>query len=87
VQFQGAGLDELPRIYVATPAEIADRLRTARGGLGDTILWENHTRGPKAAGAGDVEKLPDAWRLSEARMNALLASWDAEETRTLVSSA
>jgi hypothetical protein len=73
VQFKGARLEEMPRIYVATPTEIASRLREAAGGRGDTILFEDHTRGPRAAGSGSVERIPDDWRLSEKRIEELLA--------------
>jgi len=41
VQFKGISLDEMPRIYVATSAEIAAQLREAAGGRGDTILYEH----------------------------------------------
>jgi hypothetical protein len=74
VQFKGVDLDGMPRIYLATPTEIATRLREASGGRGDTILWENYKRGPKAAGAGTIECLPEMWRLSAARVNELLAT-------------
>jgi hypothetical protein len=63
VQFRGVAFEEMPRVYLASPFELATRLREAAGGRGDTILWENHVRGPKAAGAGTVERLPDEWRL------------------------
>jgi Holliday junction resolvase-like predicted endonuclease len=81
VSFLGTALHELPRVYVATPSEIAARLRSAAGGRGDTILYENHQRGPKAAGAGSIEQLPASWLLSETRMGELIAHWDSEETR------
>ena len=76
VQFQGVPIEDMPRVYVATPTEIATRLREAAAGRGDTILWENHTRGPRAASAGHVDRLPDAWRLSVVRINELLAITD-----------
>lgn len=72
VQFKGIGFAEMPRCYLATPAEIADRLKQASGGRGDTILWENYTRGPRAAGAGITEKLPDDWKLSRARVEQII---------------
>jgi Holliday junction resolvase-like predicted endonuclease len=72
VQFQNAKFEEMPRIYLATPHEIAAKLREASGGRGDTVLWENYTRGPKARGAGNLERLPDEWRLTESRVNDLL---------------
>jgi len=86
VQFQGVRIDELPRLYVAAPSEIADRLRLAAGGRGDTILWENHARGPKASGAGTVEQLPAAWHLSAERMTQLLSFWEGQEGLARVSS-
>ncbi|MEW5729131.1 MAG: hypothetical protein AB1918_14980 [Pseudomonadota bacterium] len=49
VQFEGVGLLETPRVYLATPAEIAAQLKKSAGGRGETILWENHTWGPRAA--------------------------------------
>jgi hypothetical protein len=74
VQFKGVDFDAMPRVYLATPQEIAVRLREASGGRGDTILYEDYKRGPKAASAGMVERIPDAWRLSESRVNALLST-------------
>ena len=71
VQFKSVRLDEMPRLYVAWPREIASRLREASGGRGDTILYEDYTRGPKAAGAGTVERLPETWRLTKARLDVL----------------
>jgi Holliday junction resolvase-like predicted endonuclease len=72
VQFKGAGLADMPRVYLATPAEITERLKGASGGRGDTILWENRTRGPKAAGAGTTEKIPESWRLSRERVEQII---------------
>jgi Holliday junction resolvase-like predicted endonuclease len=71
VQFKDAKLDDLPRVYLAKPDEIAVRLRQACGGRGDTILYENYTRGPRAAHAGTLEQIPDEWRLSPLRVNAM----------------
>ncbi|MBA3878588.1 MAG: hypothetical protein C0500_02600 [Sphingobium sp.] len=72
VQFMNVDDDELPRIYLAWPREIADRLKSASGGRGDTILWEDYVRGPKAAGAGQREQLPDEWKLTRSRVNNML---------------
>jgi Holliday junction resolvase-like predicted endonuclease len=47
VQFRGVSDDALPRIYLAWPCEISDRLKSAAGGRGDTILYENYTRHAK----------------------------------------
>src|ERR1700722_6981444 len=71
-QFKDVEVNAMPHVYVATPKEVAARLRLASGGKGDTILWENYIRGPKAAGAGTTERIPDTWLLSEMRVNELL---------------
>jgi hypothetical protein len=68
VQFKGTSFDAMPRVYLARPTEVAARLKGASGGRGDTILFENHIRGPRAAGAGTTERIPDSWRLSEKRI-------------------
>ena len=72
VQFKGAGLNDLPRIYLARPTEIAERLRATANGRGDTILYENHTWGARAVGAGTVERIPEKWHFSEKRIQELL---------------
>jgi hypothetical protein len=64
VQFAGVEFDAMPRIYLARPYEVMARLKDAAGGRGDTVLFENHTRGPRAKGAGNTERIPDSWRLS-----------------------
>jgi Holliday junction resolvase-like predicted endonuclease len=74
VQFKDTKFDDLPRVYLAKPEEIAKKLREACGGRGDTILFENYTRGPRAAGAGTTERIPDEWRLSADRVTAMFAT-------------
>lgn len=72
VQFKGVTDDALPRLYLAWPQEIADSLKIASAGRGDTILYEHHTRGPKANGAGTVERIPDEWRMTRSRLVQML---------------
>lgn len=72
VQFKNVPEDQLPRAYLAWPREVADRLKAAAGGRGDTILNEDFVRGPKAAGAGNRETLPDEWRLTQARVEQMV---------------
>jgi hypothetical protein len=74
VQFKGVPDDAMPRIYLAWPKEVAERLKGASGGRGDTILWEDYTRGPRAAGAGTVERLPENWKMTRERIQELLAA-------------
>jgi hypothetical protein len=73
VQFEGVALDALPRLYLARPSEIAERLRATAKGRGDSILYEEHTWGPRAVGAGTVERVPEHWRFSSERIEQLLA--------------
>lgn len=74
VQFKGTLLSELPRVYLATPQEVAQRLRESASGRGDTILYETHHWGPRAFAAGTVEEIPQAWRFSHERVEGLLES-------------
>lgn len=74
VQFKDIPVGGMPRIYLATPSEVALKLKAASGGRGDTILHECYTRGPKAAGAGTVEEMPQAWRFSRERVDELLGA-------------
>ncbi len=73
VQFKDVPADAMPRVYLAWPKEIAERLKAASGGRGDTILWENYTRGPRAAGAGTIERVPDNWKMTRERVQQFLA--------------
>jgi Holliday junction resolvase-like predicted endonuclease len=72
VQFQNVADDALPRVYLAWPKDIVARLKNASAGRGDTILWENHTHGPRAAAAGTIEKLPDEWKMTKSRVNQIV---------------
>ena len=67
VQFQGTNDNEMPRMYLATPAEIAQAMNVSAGGRGDTILYENHTWGPRAVGSGTTDKVPDTWEFTRQR--------------------
>jgi len=74
VQFEGVGLSELPRVYLATPREVAARLRSTAKGRGSTILFESRVWGPRAHGAGTIDRIPNAWRLSAERLERLFRS-------------
>lgn len=73
VQFKGIAVSELPRLYLAWPWEVAARMHETARGRGDTILYESHVWGPKAHGAGEVEKVPEGWRFTRDRVLELLA--------------
>jgi Holliday junction resolvase-like predicted endonuclease len=72
VQFKDVPLDQMPRLYLATPKDIAARLRDTAAGRGDTILYERHTWGPRARGAGTSEVIPAHWKFSNQRIHDLL---------------
>ena len=72
VQFKDAQLGDMPRIFLAGPLDIVQLLKAASGGRGDTILYENYTRGPRAAGAGSIERIPDSWKFSLPRVESFL---------------
>jgi hypothetical protein len=72
VQFKKVELGDLPRMYLARPNEIAQRLRNTANGRGDTILYEKHAWGARASAAGTIERIPSAWRFSSARIIELL---------------
>jgi hypothetical protein len=72
VQFKNVALGDMPRMYLATPAEVAQGLRETANGRGDTILYEEHTWGPRAKAAGVSERVPESWRFSKNRIDELL---------------
>ncbi len=72
VQFKDTHLDQLPRVYLARPAEIAKRLRDSAAGRGDTILHEHHVWGPRSRAHGTVERIPESWRFSKERVLELM---------------
>ena len=48
VQFKNVDDSQMPRMYLASPEEIAEVLCREAGGRGDTILYEHHEWGPTA---------------------------------------
>ena len=52
VQFCDVPLDGLPRLYLATPADVASQLKAAAKGRGDTILHEEQCWTARAHAAG-----------------------------------
>lgn len=71
VQFKGVDLDSLPRMYLASPREIARHLKRARGKLGNSILHEEHTWSSQAKAAGTTDRIPGSWAFSEERLNEI----------------
>lgn len=73
VQFKDVDFDEMPRVYLATPGEIAQRLKDSANGRGETILYEKHEWGKPAAAFGTIDKIPDKWKLSSERIIELFS--------------
>jgi len=71
VQFQGVALGECPRVYLATVLDIASRHKEARGGHGETILWENRCY-KKGIAMGCLDMIPVEWRFSQERLSQFL---------------
>ena len=62
----------MPRVYLATPREIADRLKATAKGKGDTILHEHIVWTNRAHGAGTIDEIPAAWKFSSKRIDELI---------------
>lgn len=75
VQFQGVAENELPRMYLATPTEIADMLHASRAGNGETVLREFHAWGNKSVASGSVDQIPAEWAFTEQRLQYMLNTY------------
>lgn len=73
VQFKHVTLEQLPRMYLAAPQEIAEWLLNAANGRGDTVLHEKHVWAPRSRAAGTIDAIPDSWRFTEQRLRELAA--------------
>jgi hypothetical protein len=72
VQFKGVPLVAAPRVYLASPQEVATRLRLTANGRGDTILYESKQWTNRAFAAGTVDSIPSEWAFSAERLANLL---------------
>ena len=75
VQFENVRDTEMPRMYLATPEEIASVLCGEAGGRGDTILYENHTWGPTAKAYGTTDKIPNEWLFTQDRVEEMFEKY------------
>ena len=79
VQYKGVGHDQRPRIYLATPKEVAAHLKAQANGRGYGALFEYHAFTAKSqAGAGVVDKIPEHWMFSLERVEQMVAAVQAE---------
>jgi hypothetical protein len=72
VQFEDVALNHLPRIYLATPLEIAQRMRESAERLGDPVLYEQYEWISPETGYASIEALPSAWLFSDVRIHELV---------------
>ena len=75
VQFENVNDLQLPKMYLATPSEIAEVLRKARGGCGDTVLHMEHTWGPTAQAYGTTDKIPEEWLFTRDRADKIFEKY------------
>ncbi|SMC40455.1 hypothetical protein [Papillibacter cinnamivorans] len=71
VQFENVAIDAMPRVYLATPDEIAQRLKESAAGRGETILYENQVWSDRASARGTIDIIPESWRFSKNRIEEL----------------
>jgi len=72
VQFEGVPLNQLPRIYLATPSEIARRMRESAVRLGEPVLMEQYEWTSLETGMLNIEALPSTWLFSPERIQELM---------------
>lgn len=72
VQFEGVSLNQLPRIYLATPAEIARRMRDTAERTGEPLLYETYDWTSPDSGFTAIETLPSSWLFSHDRIQELI---------------
>lgn len=72
VQFHEVAIDALPRVYLASPMEIAATLRETAKGRGGTILYERKTWTDKAQAAGTIDEIPSGWLFTVERVKHFL---------------
>lgn len=71
VQFVGVKVGDPPRVYIARTEEIAEQLKSQRGGQGYGALVEDRRRdSPKSK---YDERIPMEWAFSEKRIDAIAA--------------
>ena len=75
VQFEDVDDCQMPRMYLASPEEIADVMRKEAAGRGDTILYEYHEWSPTAQAYGTTDKIPEEWRFTRARADEIFTKY------------
>jgi hypothetical protein len=78
IQFKDTTIKTLPRMYLATPGDIANWLRSAAAGRGDTILFEKHVWSARAHAAGTIDEIPQSWTFTEKRLDEIASTLDPD---------
>lgn len=76
VQFHGVAIDQMPRLYLASPAEVGQVMRQTADRIGLCAVKERYEW--SRAGSAQVEMLPEAWRFTPERIEDLLAQQSAK---------
>ncbi len=74
VQFIDVPTTQMPRVYLATPAEIAAHMKACAKGRGETMLMEEQVWTKRAQAAGTIDRIPADWKFSPERVEQLLLS-------------
>jgi hypothetical protein len=85
VQFHEVPIDELPRIYLASPAEVAHKMREIAERLDEPTLYERYEWLPEGETLTSVETLPAEWAFSEERIHELLGRANAPDQTAVFS--
>lgn len=72
VQFEDVPITGMPRVYLATPAEIATHMKGTAAGRGDTILEERKCWTPRAQAGGTTDEIPPEWLFSPETIERLM---------------
>lgn len=72
VQFFNTKFNEMPRMYLATPQEVVQRLKETSNNRGETILYEYKEWAKNSNGFGTIERIPEHWKFSVERIKELL---------------
>lgn len=76
VKFESADLRQAPSIYLASAAEIAERLHDIVENVGVSALCEEYAI-VNSCGSRRIESLPEKWRFSQTRIADLMRSPEA----------
>lgn len=73
VQFKDCDLEQnqMPRVYLASPFEIAEYMKKMRNGNGNTSLKEYY-EWKNGVARGTIDKIPKKWKFSKNRIKELI---------------